>query len=258
MTYWVTWDVNDAVSNAIGSFATAVTMFFFLSPIKTFITIIKSRSTKAFRGEQFLFMFFNCSLWVFYGAYSGELEPLICNVIGTFLAVIYIALYAYYLPSEKDVVQQEALINPVEIESGDPAPPISKKVYLVVYFGTLTFVIGLGIGVGFVDMQIADEDFSVFVLGIFANIFNLLMYGAPLGIMRRVIETKSVEYMPFLVSFFTLVCSSSWLMYGGYIGDLWITIPNASGFFLGIAQLTLYAIYYKPNSQVPLKTAGLN
>jgi len=245
MTYWVTWDVNDAISNAVGSFATAITMFFFLSPIKTFITIIKSRSTKAFRGEQFLFMFFNCSLWVFYGAYSGELEPLVCNAIGTFLAVIYIALYAYYLPQDKDTVQQEALINPVEIEQGGDSSPISKKKYLSVYFITLTLVVGVGIGVGFVDMEVADEDFSVFLLGIFANIFNLLMYGAPLGVMRRVIETKSVEYMPFLVSFFTLLCSTSWLMYGGYIGDLWITIPNASGFLLGIAQLVLYGIYYQ-------------
>jgi len=221
-------------------------VLFFLSPIKTFATIVRAKSTLAFRGEGFLFMFFNCSLWVFYGAYSGEIEPLVCNAIGSFLAAIYILLYAFYLPKDNDQQQQEALLQPVELGASPSSPPISKNKYLSVYFLTLTLTVGVGIGVGFVDLQVADEDFSVFLLGIFANIFNLLMYGAPLGIMRRVIETKSVEFMPFLVSFFTLLCSFSWLMYGGYIGDLWITIPNASGVLLGIAQLVLYALYYKP------------
>ncbi|KAJ4827220.1 hypothetical protein Tsubulata_049040, partial [Turnera subulata] len=55
--------------------------------------------------------------------------------------------------------------------------------------------------------------------------------------------TKSVEYMPFLLSFFLFLNGGIWSAYAVLVKDFYIGVPNAIGFILGSAQLILYAIY---------------
>uniref|UniRef100_A0A453G869 Bidirectional sugar transporter SWEET n=1 Tax=Aegilops tauschii subsp. strangulata TaxID=200361 RepID=A0A453G869_AEGTS len=62
---------------------------------------------------------------------------------------------------------------------------------------------------------------------------------------RLVIKTKSVEYMPFLLSLSVFLCGTSWFIYGLLGLDPFIYIPNGCGSFLGLMQLILYAIYRK-------------
>ena len=93
------------------------------------------------------------------------------------------------------------------------------------------------------------------------------------SIQRLVIKTKSVEYMPFLLSLAVFLCGTSWFIYGLLGRDPFVTvrvvppaagarvqlkqlidligvrsflfgqIPNGCGSFLGAVQLVLYAIY---------------
>ncbi|KAG0500923.1 hypothetical protein HPP92_000995 [Vanilla planifolia] len=79
--------------------------------------------------------------------------------------------------------------------------------------------------------------------GFAASIFSICMYASPLSIMRLVIQTKSVEYMPFLLSLFSFLCGSSWFVFGLLGRDPFIIVPNGCGAALGAAQLVLYAIY---------------
>ncbi|RRT40145.1 hypothetical protein B296_00049046 [Ensete ventricosum] len=75
---------------------------------------------------------------------------------------------------------------------------------------------------------------------------------------RLVIKTKSVEYMPFLLSLFVFLCGTSWFVYGLLGGDPFVTVlfsvhilqrwwmvqvPNGCGSALGAMQLILYTIY---------------
>uniref|UniRef100_M1CBD7 Nodulin MtN3 family protein n=2 Tax=Solanum TaxID=4107 RepID=M1CBD7_SOLTU len=69
------------------------------------------------------------------------------------------------------------------------------------------------------------------------------MYGSPLSIIRLVIKTKSVEFMPFFLSLFVFLCGASWFAFGLLGKDPFVAIPNGFGFGLGTVQLILYAIY---------------
>uniref|UniRef100_A0A8I6Y4X9 Bidirectional sugar transporter SWEET n=1 Tax=Hordeum vulgare subsp. vulgare TaxID=112509 RepID=A0A8I6Y4X9_HORVV len=81
--------------------------------------------------------------------------------------------------------------------------------------------------------------------GLAATVFSICMYASPLSIMRLVIKTKSVEFMPFLLSLSVFLCGTSWFIYGLLGLDPFIYIPNGCGSFLGLMQLILYAIYRK-------------
>ncbi|KAF0920676.1 hypothetical protein E2562_036184 [Oryza meyeriana var. granulata] len=87
--------------------------------------------------------------------------------------------------------------------------------------------------------------------GLAATIFSICMYASPLSIMRLVIKTKSVEFMPFLLSLSVFLCGTSWFIYGLLGRDPFIAIPNGCGSFLGLMQLILYAIYRNHKGATP-------
>ncbi|URD92506.1 Sugar efflux transporter for intercellular exchange [Musa troglodytarum] len=69
------------------------------------------------------------------------------------------------------------------------------------------------------------------------------MYASPMAAMSTVVKTKSVEYMPFFLSFFLFLNGGVWSIYSVLVRDFFIGVPNAIGFAMGSAQLVLYAVY---------------
>jgi len=63
--------------------------------------------------------------------------------------------------------------------------------------------------------------------------------------MKSVIVTKSVEFMPFFLSFFLFLNGGIWAVWAVLKGDVYVGIPNGIGFGLGAAQLVVYMIYRK-------------
>merc|ERR1712187_742314 len=79
--------------------------------------------------------------------------------------------------------------------------------------------------------------------GLEVVLLNIILYGSPLVQLTLVVKTKSVEFMPFGMSFLTFVISCIWTMQGVVLFDLTVLIPNVLGVLLGAAQLVLYGLY---------------
>lgn len=71
----------------------------------------------------------------------------------------------------------------------------------------------------------------------------------------KVIKTKSVEYMPFALSFFLTLNAVMWFFYGLLLKDYYIALPNVVGFVFGIIQMILYVIvkHIGNKSRIPVK-----
>uniref|UniRef100_A0A9I9EC42 Uncharacterized protein n=1 Tax=Cucumis melo TaxID=3656 RepID=A0A9I9EC42_CUCME len=68
--------------------------------------------------------------------------------------------------------------------------------------------------------------------------------------MKTVIKSKSVEYMPFMLSLFFFFNGGIWTFYAFLVHDWFLAVPNGMGLLLGLTQLLLYAIYR--NARKPL------
>ncbi|KAK1285572.1 Bidirectional sugar transporter SWEET3b [Acorus calamus] len=79
---------------------------------------------------------------------------------------------------------------------------------------------------------------------------SVSMYGSPLVALKRVMETKSVEFMPFYLSLFSFLASSLWMAFGLLGHDFFLASPNLVGCPMGLLQLVLY-FKYRRSSRVP-------
>ncbi|XP_012080533.1 bidirectional sugar transporter SWEET5 isoform X2 [Jatropha curcas] len=82
-------------------------------------------------------------------------------------------------------------------------------------------------------------------VGILCIILNILMYVSPLTVMKLVIKTKSVKYMPLMLSLANLANGIIWVIYALLRFDINIVLPNGLGVISGVIQIILYATYYR-------------
>ncbi|KAF2306828.1 hypothetical protein GH714_021783 [Hevea brasiliensis] len=99
--------------------------------------------------------------------------------------------------------------------------------------------------VAFVSLFALHDKARKLFCGLAATIFSIIMYASPLSIIRLVIKTKSVEFMPFFLSLFVFLCGTSWFIFGLLGRDPFVAVPNGFGCGLGAIQLILYFIYRK-------------
>ncbi|KAL3734207.1 hypothetical protein ACJRO7_023538 [Eucalyptus globulus] len=88
------------------------------------------------------------------------------------------------------------------------------------------------------------------IIGWICMTFSLGVFVAPLCILRKVIKTRSVEFMPITLSIFLTRGAIVWFFYGFLLKDFFIAVPKVLGFVLGGVQIVLYAIYRKNAKKV--------
>lgn len=194
----------------------------YLSPAKTFWHIVQRRSTEEFESIPYISKLLNAYFWVWYGIVNPN-SVLVASVngFGAALEIIYVIIFLIFAPP---------------MMRGRTA--VLAGVCDVVFPGTTVLVTQI----------FFDRDVQIKVSGFLSLCFSMVAYSSPLSAMKTVVVTKSVEYMPFLLSFILFINGAVWTVYAVLTKDLFIGIPNGSGFILGAAQLVLYAMYWKPNS----------
>ncbi|GLT32215.1 hypothetical protein SLA2020_068960 [Shorea laevis] len=204
----------------VGVFGNAIGLFLFLAPTITFKRIIKSKSTEQFSGIPYVMTLLNCLLSAWYGLpFVSKNNILVTAINGTGAAIesIYVLIFIIYAPKKE-----------------------KAKI-----LGLFAFILTVFSAIALVSVLALHGKARMLFCGLAATIFSITMYASPLSIMRLVIKTKSVEYMPFFLSLFVFLCGTSWFIFGLLGRDPFIAIPNGFGCGLGAIQLILYFIYRK-------------
>ncbi|KAJ0969442.1 hypothetical protein J5N97_022319 [Dioscorea zingiberensis] len=203
-----------------GILGNATALFLFLSPMFTFRRIIKKKTTEDFSGVPYNMTLLNCLLSAWYGLPFVSPNNLLVSTInctGVLIELVYVTIFLIYAPKK---VRSQMM-------------------------GLLALVIFVFALVALISVLVLHGQTRKGFCGSAAVVFSIFMYASPLSIMRLVIRTKSVEFMPFLLSLFVFLCATFWFVYGLLGTDIFITIPNGCGAVLGAIQLILYMIYRK-------------
>lgn len=115
--------------------------------------------------------------------------------------------------------------------------------------GLLLAVIGIFSIIVAVSLQIVNPFSRQMFVGLLSCAALISMFASPLFIINLVIQTKSVEFMPFYLSLSTFLMSTSFLAYGIMNWDPFIYVPNGIGTILGIVQLALYFNYKETSGE---------
>uniref|UniRef100_A0A5B7BQG6 Bidirectional sugar transporter SWEET n=1 Tax=Davidia involucrata TaxID=16924 RepID=A0A5B7BQG6_DAVIN len=207
----------ESLSFFVGVIGNIISVLVFLSPIGTFWRIVKHRSTEDFDSLPYICTLLNSSLWTYYGITKpGGFLVATVNGFGFIVETIYVALFLIFAPAN-----------------------MRAKTTILVAILDVGFL-----AAAVVVTQLALQgDVRIDAIGFVCAGLNIVMYGSPLAAMRTVVTTKSVEYMPFFLSFFLFLNGGVWVFYALLVHDYFLAVPNGTGFILGTAQLVLYAIY---------------
>ncbi|WOG89238.1 hypothetical protein DCAR_0208475 [Daucus carota subsp. sativus] len=214
-----------------GLLGNVVSFMVFLAPIPTFVKVYKKKSTEGFQSVPYVVGLFSCMLWIYYALLkSNTLLLITINSVGCVFQTTYICLFLFYAPKKARIQTLKLLVA--------------------------MNVVGFGLIVMLTQFLTHGALNRVSIVGWICLVFSLCVFVAPLGVVRQVIRTKSVEYMPFLLSFFLTLSAVMWFFYGLLLKDYNIAVPNVLGFTFGIVQMVLYMMY-KNTKKVLAKDAKL-
>ncbi|KAL6543989.1 Bidirectional sugar transporter sweet7 [Orobanche gracilis] len=210
----------------VGIVGNIIALILFLSPVPTFVRICKKRSVEQYSAVPYLATFVNCGLWVLYGlpvVHPNSTLVVTINGTGFVIEIVYLSLFLVFSDPKKRL----RLVAVVVAEC--------------IFMAVLALLV----------LTLAHSTkLRSAIVGSICMVGNIMMYASPLAAMKLVITTKSVEYMPFFLSLFSFLNGISWTAYALIRIDPFIAAPNGMGAVLGLAQLLLYATYYRSTRRV--------
>ncbi|XP_049405601.1 bidirectional sugar transporter N3-like [Solanum stenotomum] len=210
-----------------GVLGNVISILVFLAPVPAFRRICKEKSTMGYQSVPYVVALFSSMLWMYYAFIKKNAILLVSiNSFGCIVETIYITIFILYASKESR------------------RQTVRLLVLLIGGLYTLIFLITLFPLNGVLRVQVVGWICVTVAVGVFA---------APLSIVFQVVRTKSVEFMPFTLSFFLTLSAIMWFGYGLLLKDLCIALPNVLGFFLGMIQMLLYGIYRNAKPSIDLE-----
>nr|UJT76406.1 bidirectional sugar transporter SWEET14b [Hemerocallis fulva] len=200
-----------------GLLGNLISFMVYLAPIPTFHRIYKKKSTEGFQSVPYVVALFSAMLWIYYAFIkSNEYLLITINSLGIVIETVYIIMFIAYAPKKAKVYTAKIIMG------------LNVGLFSLIVLSTLLLTRGAN---------------RQKLLGWMCVGFAVSVFAAPLSIIRQVIRTKSVEFMPFSLSFFLTLSAIVWFSYGILIKDIYVAIPNILGFSFGVIQMILYIIY---------------
>ncbi|KAL0862365.1 hypothetical protein Bca101_041483 [Brassica carinata] len=177
---------------------------------------------KEFQPYPYLVMMMNCMLWV----NKDSILFTTTNGAGMASQAVYISIFLFYCGGMNKLRRNIVLYLVAEVIA------VAAVVLITLFaiqnlFGKQTFV------------------------GVICNIFNIAMYGAPSLVIPKVIETRSVEYMPGMLSFYGFINAGTWTAYSDRKTRSRHLRNSGLGMALCASQLIVYAMYLKSTPVKP-------
>ncbi|KAL8530825.1 hypothetical protein ACS0TY_007746 [Phlomoides rotata] len=207
-----------------GLLGNMVSFLVYLAPAPTFYRICKKKSTEGFQSIPYAVALFSSMLYLYYAFLKKNAIMLVTiNSVGCSIEVAYLTIYMIFATKESRVFTSKLIL-----------------IFNVSLLGFITVV----------TYFLSHGHQRVNIVGWFCATFSLCVFAAPLTIMRQVVKTKSVEFMPFALSFFLTICAVVWFFYGFLIRDYYIATPNLLGFTFGMTQMILYMVYKNKKTSI--------
>ncbi|KAI9075377.1 hypothetical protein K1719_042627 [Acacia pycnantha] len=209
---------QNTLALTFGILGNLISFLVFLAPLPTFYRIYKNKSTEGFQSIPYLVALLSCMLWLYYAFIkTGAVLLITINSFGCVIEILYIFLFVTFASSD--------------------ARRLTIKLIGVLNVGSFVLIMLV------MQFAVHDAALRVHVLGWICVSISVTVFAAPLSIVAQVIRTKSVEYMPFTLSFFLTMSAVMWFAYGLFLRDICIAVPNVVGFVLGLIQMVVYGIY---------------
>ncbi|KAM0849471.1 hypothetical protein ACQ4PT_053720 [Festuca glaucescens] len=206
--------------NIFGVVGNVISVGLFLSPVPTFRKIIKNKSVQEYRPVPYLAALLNCTLWAFYAlpfVRPNNMLVLTVNGIGLLIEAIYVGIFLV-LAHNKERLRMLIVLG-------------IEAVFMV------ALVLGVLLGAHTRAMR-------SMIVGILCVTASTAMYASPLNIIKRVVHTKSVEYMAFFPSLMGLLNGACWTAYALIKFDTYVMIPSGLAVLFSLVQLILYLCYH--------------
>ena len=204
----------ETIKLIFGIIGTILATFFYISPAVPCYKLYKGElNHRNYPGILLACSLFNCILWFVYGIELNELMVYVANSSGAIITELWLLCYIYYY-AEQNLLY--GIVFNVEI--------------LLSLIGILLVF----------HYPIHNPDTT----GKVAMIFNTLMYAAPGEKMFTVYKTNNYKILPISTSICGVLCSTSWLIYGIYLGDISMIFPNALGVVFAVLQIIVFIIAY--------------
>lgn len=216
----------------------------------TFYKIIKKKSTDGFQSIPYVVALFSSMIWIYYATLKTNATLLITiNVVGCVIETLYISIYIAYAPKNIKVFN----LHPKIVDCFMNEERSQFWTNFVTQFWT-NFV-GFWV-IALTTHYLAEGPTRAQILGWICLVISVSVFVAPLSIMvhnlkpnflhmvelvewcdsnkldliflyamqKTVIRTKSVEFMPFGLSFFLSLSAVMWFFYGLLKKDIYVAV----------------------------------
>ena len=208
--------------------ATCLTAGFYVSLITPFFKIFKGKlSYEDAPIVVITVSYINCFSWCIYGNMISSNQIKICNMIGVISTLILMIIYLIY---EIKKYCLDSFLNALILLLGS-----------IVIYKSLTIIIN--------DAQI---------IGKICIIAKFFVFVSPIQLVYRVIKEKNYILIPIFASFVSFLSCICWVLYGFFINDFHVVIPNATGILLAFIQFFVYSFYKKKYPNISQKSPTID